>query len=228
MQLNFHVFRRMQGFENLLSEIVALGNLTEQLVEQKSSQQMLQKLQLYLEFFKTDPGFQKVALESAVKDIFASKVNKSESLVSQFKTLYFGNGLKNAQACVDKVQATAGGAGTTGGDWTESATSTSWPEFATQTETTLRAVDKIQLLLDIQACDSVAGLQILNLKTRVYTGHSSDCPRCPACFLDPLLGLEGAPATPKRFSGDCGCYQVRRGREAPRQGAQDVHRVRLH
>ncbi len=161
MQLNFHVFRRMQGFENLLSEIVALGNLTEQLVEQKSSQQMLQKLQLYLEFFKTDPGFQKVALESAVNDTFASKVNKSESLVSQFKTLYFGNGLKNAQARVDKVQATAGGAGTTGGDWTESATSTSWPEFATQTETTLRAVDKIQLLLDIQACDSVAGLQIL-------------------------------------------------------------------
>ena len=153
------VFRRMQGFVNHVAEIAKVGAMTEDAVEQESTVTMLQKLQLYLDYFLADVNFKSISLAAEVVKTLDVNRDMAASSIQSFKLLYFANSLKCAQDLTDQVAAVAGGA-PDGKAWSDTCPeSASWSEFLGATELTLRQVRKVDLILAVKNCNAVTRLK---------------------------------------------------------------------
>ncbi len=153
---NLFAFRRMQGFHNHLEEIRKIGDFNAKLVESDANAKMIMKLALYLEFFNTDEKFVNLTLPSNIDNSLQLRLCEAHGLVSKFKDFYYGNSLQTAEGETEKLRLQAGGAAN-GESWrSQCKDDLSWDDFCTATESTLRAVRKVELIVQIAAVDKVS------------------------------------------------------------------------
>ncbi len=154
---NLFAFWRMQGFHNHLQEIRKIGDFNAKLVESDADAKMIMKLALYLEFFNTDEKFVNLTLPSNIENSLQLRLCEAHGLVSKFKDFYYGSSLQTAEGETEKLRLQAGGAAN-GESWRSHCPrdDLSWDDFCTATESTLRAVRKVELIVQIAAVDKVS------------------------------------------------------------------------
>ena len=147
------VFRRLRGYENHVHQIESANVLTEEATESKANQAMVQKLVLYNTYFTEDSKFQAFTLPESTKAKFHTLRGKGETVISQFKVIYFGNALKVANAKREAVRQMKGG-GPDGASWRDSIVDgCSWDEFLAATASNLRTVNRVDAICAIRDCD---------------------------------------------------------------------------
>ena len=152
------IFRRLQGFSNHLDAVACVGAFTKESVEKKSTQTMVQKLSLYLQYFSTDEKFKACNLQSETSTLQCAKITQADDYIKQFKLFYYGNTMATCQGHLDLIKAVAGGA-EDGKSWRDTCPAVcSWPEFLAHTEKTLRAVQRTALLANVKLCSEVVTL----------------------------------------------------------------------
>ncbi len=156
MRTNFSAFRRMQGFALHLEETLKLGDFNDASATGDSISKMLQKLNLYSDYFRTDERFLCLKLSSDVDSKLQAKIDASASVVSKFKAVYHPQSEEIAVAETAKLREMAGGAPNGASWYGECDAALCWGDFCKATESNLRAVDRVALFTKIATVDQVA------------------------------------------------------------------------
>ncbi len=151
----FILFRRLQGWWQHLNLCKAQMPITAELVEQQAFQELAMKLILYHDFFSA-PEFDKDRVSPNSRNLFGTSMMETSAAIIDFKVL-FQNGvekpLRAAQAALhDKCGGASGG-----NEWDHHiAKDLTWKQFFEASASTLRSLNKVELIKMIREVDTVS------------------------------------------------------------------------